>query len=61
MGSPVSITRTEHAAEELRALAAKSRNAAPARRMLALAMIIEGATRAEVARLSGMDRQTLHD
>ena len=61
MGSPVGITRTEHAAAELRGLAAKSRNAAQARRMLALAMVMEGTTRAEAARLSGMDRQTLRD
>lgn len=61
MGSPVSITRTEYAAAELRGLAAKSTNAAQARRMLALAMVMEGTTRAEAARLSGMDRQTLRD
>ena len=61
MGSPVSIIRTEHTAAELRGLAAKSTNAAQARRMLALAMVMEGMTRAEAARLAGMDRQTLRD
>jgi transposase len=61
MGSPVSITRREHTAAELRGLAAKSTNAAQARRMLSLAMAMEGTTRAEAARLSGMDRQTLRD
>lgn len=41
-GSLVSISRTEHVAAELRALASKSANAVRARRMLTLAMVMEG-------------------
>lgn len=61
MGSAVPITRSEHTAAELRGLAARSSNAAQARRLLALAMVLDGTTRAEAARVAGMDRQTLRD
>lgn len=57
----VAITRTELDAAGLRRAAARSRDAAAARRMLALALVMEGASRAEAARLCGMDRQTLRD
>jgi transposase len=57
----VRITRTEHSAGELRAVAGKCRDASQARRLLALASIMEGSARAEAARLAGMDRQTLRD
>jgi transposase len=46
---------------ELRAFAARSDNAAKTRRLLAIAMILEGASRLGAARRSGMDRQTLRD
>jgi len=61
MSEAVRITRTEHSASELRARAAKCGNPAQARRMLAIAMILDGASRADAARQSGMDRQTLRD
>lgn len=57
----VSITWSEHTAPDLRRLAASSRDSDAARRMLALALVLEGAARAEAARLCGMDRQTLRD
>lgn len=57
----VSITRMGHTAAGLRGLAAKSDNAAATRRLLALALVLDGHKRAEAARLSGMDRQTLRD
>jgi len=57
----ISITRDEHDAADLRRTAARSRDAAAARRMLALALVLEGASRAEAARSAGMDRQTLRD
>lgn len=57
----VAITRTELDAAGLRREAARARDAAAARRMLALALVVEGASRAEAARLCGMDRQTLRD
>jgi transposase len=57
----VAITRTELDASGLRAAAARSRDAAASRRMLALALVLEGHTRTEAARAAGMDRQTLRD
>jgi len=45
MGQPVKITRTEHSAMELRALAARSKDAAVVRRLLALALVPEGHSR----------------
>ena len=61
MSAAVRITRTEHTAEQLRALAANSKNVAQARRLLAIAMVLEGASRLDAARQAGMDRQTLRD
>ena len=61
MGQAVEITRMEYSASELRAIAAKTRDAAIARRLLALALVLEGYSRAAAARTSGMDRQTLRD
>jgi len=61
MGKPLAITRTEHSSEELRAFASRSRDGARVRRLLALAFILEGASRTEAAERSGMDRQTLRD
>jgi transposase len=59
MGQAVAITRMNHTAAELRALAAQSDDADQARRLLAIAMILDGASRADAARQTGMDRQTL--
>ena len=56
----VAISRTELDAAGLRA-AARSRDAAASRQMLALALVLEGHSRAEAARAAGMDRQTLRD
>jgi putative transposase len=58
---PVTITRDEHSATDLRREAARSRDADAARRMLALALVLEGKSRTEAARICGMDRQTLRD
>jgi transposase len=58
----VAITRGDHTAAELRRLAAASgRDAKAARRMLAIALVLDGVSRADAARLCGMDRQTLRD
>ena len=57
----VAITRMEHAAAELRRYAACSVNASIARRLLALALILDGHKREDAARAAGMDRQTLCD
>jgi putative transposase len=57
----VTIRRTDLDAAGLRAAAARSKDAAASRRMLALALVLEGRTRSEAARTAGMDRQTLRD
>lgn len=61
MGSRVAITRLDHTAAALRAFAAKSGDGAQVRRVLALAMVLEGRPRHEAAALNGMERQTLRD
>lgn len=58
---PVEITRRDHSSSALRRLAAASRDAAQSRRLLALALVLEGARRGAAARACGMDRQTLRD
>src|SRR3954469_21542622 len=57
----VAITREELGAVELRREARRCRDARAARRMLALALVLKGSSRAEAARHAGMDRQTLRD
>src|ERR687886_2561495 len=57
----VAVTRQELGAGELRCEAKRCRDAAAARRMLALALVLDGASREEAARHAGMDRQTLRD
>ena len=57
----VAVTRTDHSADELRRLAAKEKDAKASRRMLAIALVLEGADRTTAARSCGMDRQTLRD
>jgi len=57
----VAVTREEPGAVELRREAGRCRDARAARRMLALALVLEGASREEAARAAGMDRQTLRD
>lgn len=57
----VAITRTEYDAAGLRRLASREADAKVARRLLALALVLEGASRADAASATGMDRQTLRD
>jgi transposase len=61
MAKAVEITRTELDAAGLRRAAAQSRDAEAARRMLALALVLDGHNRTQAAELCGMDRQTLRD
>jgi transposase len=61
MGQPIEITRTEQSASALRALAGKTGDGAMVRRLLAVALILEGQSRTKAAMLSGMTRQTLRD
>ena len=44
---------------QLRAAAGKTKDARAARRMLAIALVLEGAPRRSAAETCGMDRQTL--
>ena len=57
----LAITRQDLSAAELRRSAARSRDASAARRMLAIALVLEGASREDAAGSCGMDRQTLRD
>lgn len=57
----VEITRLELTAAELRRKAGRARDAKASRRMLALAMVLDGRSRTEAAESCGMDRQTLRD
>ena len=61
MGAAVQVTRTDHTAAELRVVAGKTAYGAKVRRLLAVALILEGHPRATAAEQSGMDRQTLRD
>lgn len=57
----VRITRTELNAAGLRQAARRVGDVAAARRMLAIALVLEGRSRQEAAEAAGMDRQTLRD
>lgn len=61
MSAAVKITRTDYTPGELRAIAARSKDTSQTRRLLAIAMVLEGASRLDAARQAGMDRQTLRD
>lgn len=61
MGRPIEITRLDLSASALRELAARTRDGAVVRRLFGIALILEGHSREEAARLSSMDRQTLRD
>jgi hypothetical protein len=61
MVGAVAIARLDLTAEGLRSAASVERDGAAARRIFALALILEGADRASAARICGMDRQTLRD
>lgn len=60
MGAAVGL-RDDFGADDLRRLAARAKDAAQARRLLALAAVRDGMNRTEAARIGGMDRQTLRD
>ena len=61
MATALTITRTEHSAAELRAFAGRCHDGAQVRRLLALALVLEGCPRTQAAEQNGMDRQTLRD
>ena len=57
----VAISRTDLSAEELRGASRRTKDTYQARRLLALALVLDGASRTAAARAAGMDRQTLRD
>src|SRR5438270_10194025 len=59
MGHAIAV-RTDYTAGEVRRFAQRAKDAAQARRLLAIAAVLEGASR-EAAKIGGMDRQTLRD
>lgn len=61
MGARLTITRGDHTPAELRSFAGKCDDGAQVRRLLALALVLEGRSRSEAAAQNGMDRQTLRD
>jgi transposase len=61
MGQAISVTRRDRSAGELRQQASRCGNSRIACRILAIAHVLDGASRAEAAAACGMDRQTLRD
>ena len=61
MPEALAIARDDYMAAELREAAAHSNDAGATRRILALALVLEGYKRGEAGKLCGMDRQTLRD
>ena len=59
--SAIEITRQDLSISQLRAEAARTADAKQARRILAIAMVLDGHSRLLAAQASAMDRQTLRD
>ncbi len=57
----IQITRTEFSVADLRREACRASDTGQARRLLAIASILDGASRANAAKSAGMERQTLRD
>ena len=60
MGTAIAV-RTDYSSKQLRGLAARVKDPAQVRRLLAIAAVLDGHSRAEAAKIGGMDRQTLRD
>jgi len=61
MGQAITLTNLDHSAADLRRLLSKHKDGPVVRRLMALALILEGKSRTEAAQQSGMERQTLRD
>jgi transposase len=61
MAMTVAITRLDLSVAELRSAAAQTQDAKAARRMLAIALVLEDWSREAAAEACAMDRQTLRD
>jgi transposase len=55
------VVRTDFTAGEVRRFAKRAKDVAQARRLLAIAAVLDGASREDAAKIGGMDRQTLRD
>src|ERR1700692_2914046 len=60
MGQAIPV-RAGYTAGGVRQLARRAKDAAQARRLLAIAAVLDGASREDAAKIGGMDRQTLRD
>ena len=60
MGQAVPV-RSDFTSSEVRRFAKRAKDAAQARRLLAIAAVLDGASREDAAKIGGMDRQTLRD
>jgi transposase len=60
MGQAIAV-RSDYTSREVRQLAKQSIDAGQARRLLAIAAVLDGASREEAAKIGGMERQTLRD
>jgi transposase len=61
MTQAIAITNLGYSAADFRLLASKTKDGQVVRRLLALALVLEGKSRTEAAQMSGMERQTLRD
>ena len=61
VGRKIEVTRLELSAPKLRRLASRSQDGRVVCRILAIAHVLEGSSRAEASSACGMDRQTLRD
>jgi transposase len=61
MAHGLEITRRDASAADLRAIAARTEDGDVTRRLLSIALAMEGMDRASAARICGMDRQALRD
>lgn len=61
MAASIAVTREDLTAAQLRTASWRAGSVRTARRMLAIALVLEGADRTTAARSCGLDRQTLRD
>ena len=60
MGQAIAVGR-DFTSEEVRQLAKRAKDSSQARRLLAIAAVLDGESRQDAAKAAGMDRQTLRD
>ncbi len=60
MGQAIAV-RADYTAGEVREFAKRAKDGGRARRLLAIAAVLDGASRTDAATIGGMDRQTLRD